>query len=372
MSPSAIANVELSDFTAVRWVTLQLLWSCDLRCIMCDHPYKPRSEMAVETVHSVLDQLTHKVRLTFIGGEPCLWLMKRQDVMRRALREGHIVHMITNGMLLAHMTDFVDAFRDRPVSIQFSIDGFGDSYERIRQRASWQTLTDSIRLVHSRRKAGGNTQAGITVNTVLMRSNLRELPDLVSFCAQEGVDNINLTYAIIYDSMVKRGHITESESVYFCKEETDRAVTAAIEMARRVGIGLHAPAPLGNLGVGPTTVPARRGGPSMAGTSPVPNNGDVPCYRPWREIWVNQDGTVQPCCCGGIGPTIGHVSEGLSKIWNSRKMRDVRAALAQQEFHADCRCGANMFGVYRRSGPEHFLTRVREEKRRLELTMHGS
>ncbi len=359
----------------MRGVTLRLLWACNLRCIMCDHPYKPHSEMSVETAYAVMDQLTHPVRLSFIGGEPCLWLIKRQEVMRRALQDGHVVHMTTNGMLLSQMTDFVDAFRDRRVSVLFSIDGFEKSYERIRPRSDWNTLVESIRLINSRRRQGGNTSAPIMVNTVLMRSNLDELPALINFCAQEGVDVITLSYGIIYDSMVKRGQITESESVFFCKEETDRAVAAAIDVALRLGITLNAPAPLCNPNVQGGRTIGKPVGIGAPGSSPLPNGGAVPCRNPWREIWVNQDGSVQPCCCGGIGPTIGHVNDGLANVWNSAMMLDVRSHLARNEFHEDCRCGANMFGVYRRSGPEHFFTRIRQQKiqgesRPIELPMY--
>ena len=77
---------EVSHFAGLRYVSLRLLWDCNLRCVMCDHPHKAKSEMSVETARKVLDQLSHPVRLTFIGGEPCLWLIRHQFIWQRSVR----------------------------------------------------------------------------------------------------------------------------------------------------------------------------------------------------------------------------------------------------------------------------------------------
>src|SRR5262245_3829552 len=83
--PAPDSRVERPPLSGLRYISLRLLWDCNIRCIMCDHPYKTQSEMAPEIAHAVLDQLDHPVRLTFIGGEPCLWLRRYPEVLRRAL-----------------------------------------------------------------------------------------------------------------------------------------------------------------------------------------------------------------------------------------------------------------------------------------------
>jgi MoaA/NifB/PqqE/SkfB family radical SAM enzyme len=351
-------NPAFSDFGALRFVTLRLLWDCNLRCVMCDHPYKPRLEMTVATAHRVLDQLTHPVRLAFIGGEPCLWLLRHPEILRRALDDGHVVHLTTNGILLPRLHDFVAAFADRPVSIQFSIDGFGANYERVRPRARWNDVVASIRLVHQRRKAHNNSRAVIIAGYLLMRSTLADLPRFVEFCAEEGVDAVTLTYALIYDSMVQRGTIAEADSVYHNAEAARAAIATAIETARRCGIALGSPPALGSA----TEIGRQWQGRDPARVAPgrSPSPAGVACSRPWKEVFVNQDGTIVPCCCGSsIGPAVGKLDEGLETVWNSSRIQEVRIALAGQQFDAACRCGVNMNVGTKGNSLHQFFTKER-------------
>jgi len=352
---------EVSHFAGLRYVSLRLLWDCNLRCVMCDHPHKAKSEMSVETARKVLDQLSHPVRLTFIGGEPCLWLIRHPEVLRRAMADGHVVHLITNGVLLPRLPDFVEAFRDKPVSVQFSMEGYADSYERIRKRSSWAAVVNAIRLVQGRRLAGGNRSAVITANYLLMRQTLADLPRFIGFCADEGIDAVSLTYTMIYHSMVKRGEITEDESVYHHQEATNEAVRQAAEVARRLKISLSYPPPLGE----PSVVGRQWVGPEIASVAPgpayLPNVERLACGKPWKEIFVNQDGTVVPCCCGpDNGPAIGHVDDGVANLWNGEPVRIVRRALSRGEFDERCRCGINISEVGRQTGIERFFTSPQE------------
>ncbi|HKC62157.1 MAG TPA: radical SAM protein, partial [Pyrinomonadaceae bacterium] len=295
MDKSTILNEpETVDFKGVRYVSLRLLWDCNLRCIMCDHPHRARNEMSLQTAERVLDQLTHPVRLTFIGGEPCLWLMRYPQVLRRAIHDGHVVHMITNGILLEKLPDFVNAFRDQSVSVQFSIDGFEKTYERIRKRSSWAAVVRAIRLLQAKREEGKNEKAFITAGYLLMRSTLADLPQFIRFCAHEGLDAVSLTYTMIYDSMVQRGEISEEESVYFHQEETNQAINNAIDVAREEGISINFPPLLGE----PTVFGRKWSGPVKASLAPgasfLPARENLACDKPWKEIFVNQDGTIIP------------------------------------------------------------------------------
>jgi MoaA/NifB/PqqE/SkfB family radical SAM enzyme len=329
---------------------------------MCDHPHKPKHEMPLEIAHAILDQLIYPVRLTFIGGEPCLWLMRYPQILRRALDEGHIVHLVTNGILVPRLTDFVDAFRTLPVSVQFSIDGFEASYEQIRKGSRWDVLLDALRLLHRQRMEGKNQQAVITANYLLMHRTLDDLPRFVHFCAEEGIDAISLTYAMIYESMVDKEEITENESVYYHQQSTNKAVEKAIAIAKQLRISLSFPPPLGQ----PSILGRQWVGRKIASVSPrkavVPQIEKLACGKPWKEIFVNQDGTIVPCCCGPkVGPVIGNIQEGLQQVWDSEEIKSVRKALTQGEFHKKCRCGINISSVGRQDELKHFFTRFRED-----------
>lgn len=354
MPQIVLSDPQTVPAAGIRYVSLRLLWDCNIRCVMCDHPHKAQSVMAPETAHRVLDQLDHPVRITFIGGEPCLWLLRHPDVLRRAFDDGHVVHMISNGILVPRLTDFVDAFDEKAVSIQFSIDGVEATYERIRKLSRWQSVVDSIRLLHSRRARSGNRRAFITTSYLLMRDTLEDLPKFVHFCADEGIDSIFLTYATIYQTMVDRGEITHDDSVYFHQDETNAAVERAFDAARLRGIPISAPPPLGG------TVFGRRWvGPETSSVAPGPPfvpAVPVACDKPWKEIFVNQDGAIVPCCCGPlIGPTIGVLDHGLETVWNSDIAQRVRGNLVAGSFDPLCRCGINISSVGRQASKEDFF-----------------
>jgi radical SAM protein with 4Fe4S-binding SPASM domain len=192
-----------------------------------------------------------------------------------------------------------------------------------------------------------------------MRSTLDDLSGFVDFCADEGIDAVTLTPALIYDSMVRKGTITESESILHHGEAARNAISRALDTATRRGIPLGYPVlsigetPGGNRqwqGREPVNAPPR--------VTPLPEG--LACSRPWKEIFVNQDGRIVPCCCGtGIGPVVGHLQEGLETVWNSARIQEVRTALVEQRLDDACRCGVNMAVTRRNFSVEHFLTRFR-------------
>jgi len=277
----------------------------------------------------------------------------------------HYVHMTTNGILLPRLPDIVNAFKDKPVSMLLSVDGYEQSYEHVRKRSSWAKLVEAIRLLQAKRMEGNNKLAAISVNYILMKSTLDDLPRFVRFCAREGIDGIHLLYILIIQTMVNRGEITDDESVYHHKEETDLAVRLAIDVAKQEGISLFFPPPLST----PSLLGRRSLGPTDVKHPPGNrwNAQSVVCSKPWEELWIHQDGSISVCCCGpDNGPVVGAVDEGLEAAWNSNLNREVRSALLQGEMHPHCRCGANHGIAGRTMEEEHFFTRARDEKKRLQ------
>lgn len=203
--------------------------------------------------------------------------------MERTFRDGYAVHITTNAMLLHKLPGFIDYFRDKRISAKISIDGYGQTYDGIRKRASWDRLVTNLLGVIRARMEGSNEHSVISVNYQLMRRTLADLPRFVEFCADEGVDVLQLSYTEIYDKMVRRGEITEDESVFRHQSETNEAVERAREIARREGVALSAPAPLGQtalIGLQWTGNPILT--PQPPGSDIVPRT--TPCRTPRTEF----------------------------------------------------------------------------------------
>jgi MoaA/NifB/PqqE/SkfB family radical SAM enzyme len=318
--------------------------------------------MDPSTVHKVLDELEHPIQVSYFGGEPLLWLNRYPEVLERTFRDGHIVKLYSNGLLFHKIPGLIDAFADKRITTQISIDGYGQTYESIRKRGSWDTLVSNLRAILNRRSAAGNVNSVISVAYLLMRRTLADLPRLVEFCAAEGVDFVWLSYAVIQDMMVRAGEISEDESAYRCPAETNEAVGRAKEVARKEGISLFAPDPVGQ---------EEASGGQWTGHQiylPIPVNSIRPrrtvpgCHRPFIELWIQEDGTIRPCCCGHNGPRIGHVDDGLHAAWNGFRTQQLRRMLVDGVFPADCRCSASVMTAKRPTREEHFIPRLRPKE----------
>ena len=310
----------------------------------------------METARFVLQQLPHPVRITLIGGEPCLWLLKHPHFIEEIFRGGHSAHLITNGILLPRLPSVVDAFRDRPLSAQFSIDGMHENYQAIRKGSSWEALVSALRLVQSRRREGNNRKVVLSANYLLMKRTYSQLEEFIRFCATEGVDFVTLTYAIIYESMVQRGTISEQDSMLYSRDLARQAIEKARLVACDQGISLLCP-PDPELGFAARSW----SGPPLASVASGKFTGppSVACTKPWKEIFVDQSGVVTPCCCGtGQAPVLGPIDSGLQTLWNGEKAKAIRSEFIQKQFPDECRCGINISAVGREDSPSRFFIPV--------------
>ena len=78
---------------------------------------------------------------------------------------------------------------------------------------------------------------------------------------------------------------------------------------------------------------------------------DVPftvCPQPYRRLTITCDGNVLPCCSSyGLEIIVGNIyRESVCKIWNSRKMNELRLkvnALDQEQPQACKRCKDSIY-----------------------------
>ena len=175
----------------ITYLRLSVTDRCDLRCVYCmaeKMTFLPKTEvLSLEELLALskafIERGVRRIRLT--GGEPLvrkniLWLVER---LGNEIEAGRIdeVTLTTNGTQLPHMAEAL--FKAGVRRINVSLDTLdATKFADITRRSKLDTVLEGI-------KAAQNAGLKVKLNTVAMRGkNERELPDLLDWAAQQGLD----------------------------------------------------------------------------------------------------------------------------------------------------------------------------------------
>jgi radical SAM protein with 4Fe4S-binding SPASM domain len=303
-----------------RFVQIEPVGECNLRCRMCPDRYREVSHafMGWDAYTRVIDQLPALTELHLQGlGEPLLH-PRFFDMVEYAVARGVRVSVNTNLTLLT------PAKAERAATcglaaIYVSVDGAtAETYERIRVDARFAILERNVaRLRDALARHGSPTRVQITA--VAMRDNLEELAEIVALTARWGLDTLSVqhlchdfgesTLPAQYAPM--REFVADQTLVDVGEERVMRAFDAARATAKERGVALRLPR-----------------------VRPVEHAADTPgrsrCDWPWRGPYVAYDGTAMPCCMVATPDraSLGNVvSEGVEAIWNGAAYEDFRERL---------------------------------------------
>ncbi len=159
--------------------------NCNLRCIMCSQEYlrkKPYNILPSKIFDNLKEYLGYALVLTIVGGEP-LFIPSSLSFIDRFSKEKVLedvtLSLITNGTLLNKYLHILRKIKRIVFSI--SLDSIENCYEYIRKGSSWRHIEETIlNLKEIIEKE--NLEWKININCVLMKSNLKKLPDFMKWC----------------------------------------------------------------------------------------------------------------------------------------------------------------------------------------------
>ncbi|BCS88387.1 radical SAM protein [Pseudodesulfovibrio sediminis] len=290
-------------------VTITTTLRCNYRCTMCyqkhfDKDIDPKVYEQLEPILPFVD------RLQIFGGEPLMY-SHITDIYEQAHRNQCKITMISNGSLLTDsMCEAI--VKNSVFHIKFSIDGGSqETYKKIRGGNFFKVMKGIANITQNKIKYD-SPFPDMHFNFLQMRSNMAELPQLISMASDIGVSSINVFYPSCHTKELIE------ESVFFCQEESDRWLRRSRTIAAQLGVNLRLP-PL--FSEGPT---------DQSGT----NNRF--CSDPWTKLLIDLDGTAN-LCCGG--PTnIGNLlDQSFDELWNCEKAQKIRATVNTPNEPAYCR-----------------------------------
>ena len=311
-----------------RALQVEVTGSCNLSCQMCLVAYRPRlgrsASFSLASLRVLLDDLPSVQELTLQGlGEPLL-CTHLEELVAEAVARGIRVGFNTNATLLTPQRS--EALIAAGLTwLHVSVDGASPAtFRSIRHGAELAVVLGNLRgLVEARRRAGTD-EPRIQLNTVLMRSNVDELDDLVRLAADVGVDRLwvqglshDFTDVADDGAFVEIRRWTDGQQL--APAVLAPALARAQDLARQLGLDLRVP--------------------ETAEEAAPRQQGEPACDWPWRSAYVGYDGTVQPCCMlmGRDRGRIGNVGvTPLSQLWTSEAYRELRQQLTTDEAPAIC------------------------------------
>lgn len=191
--------------------SLEMTRRCNSKCSFCPIGSEKRElvegEMTTAEIKHVIDQFAEMniIAFTYLGGEPTL----RSDVCEvahHATDREIFSQLTTNGLLLEKRAEeYTEALDVIVVSLDTTDPA---KYKKIRNVDAFDKVVGGIKAAV---EYGKKNDCSIISNTVICATNLDEVPEVVSYCDELGVDGIMLDFATFHDYWTE---IVDGDSKY--------------------------------------------------------------------------------------------------------------------------------------------------------------
>ena len=312
--------------------TLQTTDYCNLNCIMCQiHSQRERHSLK-QMSKDDFDKIVQKLFPTLVEvhptniGEPLIspWF----DYLCQKSREyGVLLDITSNGTLLTE--DKINTILPSLLDIKVSFDGMKkETFERVRRGADYNTLVQNIKnFVHIRNET--KSRATITLQMTLFNFNYAELPSIIAFAKEQGIDRVKAYHVFSYSDEIDKLSLMNSLDHF----ETTRLECLALSKKLNIDVQIAEP-------------------PANNSKEAIDKLVKQRCRLPWSECFIDYDGSVYPC------HTHNHISYGnifsqdASIVWNSSYAKSLRNALISGNIEDTIcyNCGNNYVRIDRQAG----------------------
>lgn len=261
---------------------------CNAKCIMCSHAYSEGT--GIDILQSgILDKLKNilpfvKVIVLHGNGEPFL----KKDITKYLgeLSE-YGIQFIANTNLSILTDELLEFLNTGFIELNISCDGHTkELYESIRKGLSYERFVKNIEIV---RKKCPNLTMKMAV--VVMRQNMKSLPEIVDFAGEMGFDEIILNQLCVDE---KNGNL--QDAAYLYAEDLVKHTSMALEKGKKKNIKVTVPYALN-----PTEEIKREEiGEEALNIEGSDSSTNIPCLGVCDWVvecpYIDLRGNVAPCC----------------------------------------------------------------------------
>ena len=195
------------------------------RCIMCNHFYKNGTHPLRQQSEIVqkLTNLLPYLRTVFLhgNGEPFM-VPNIKDYL--SVFSKYKIKFATNSNLSIVNMDIIDALRENFTELNVSCDAADKvTYEYIRQGLSFEAFVENCKMVRAE-----CPNLHMRMMSITMRQNIRSLPDIVSFAAELGFNEIVFT-ELSTDVRLENEEDTMTHYPFIAKKYLQKAISKGIE-----------------------------------------------------------------------------------------------------------------------------------------------
>jgi len=284
-------------------IMLELTNHCNLHCTTCPREYVYGKQMdkgtiKVEQAKKIIDELGPYLDSVGLTGMGETFLFKEIEEIAgyiKSKNNGIIISVSTNAMLpdLPKIASRVIGTID---TIQISIDGLSDVYEKIRLNANFAQFDQNVRSLAAQ-CAGTNTT--LMLNMVVTKENFHQMPHLVEYARDAGIRYLDF-------SIFNLAAVTDISIDYYRFYQSDEFRNVLAELEETVQKN-------------PEVIVINRKFET--------ENGFQKCPFPWSHFYICWNGFVPPCCAKPFPKEMnfGNVfSNGVLSILNSPAYREFR------------------------------------------------
>lgn len=340
------------------WVTVTS--RCNIRCKTCGL-WKNQWDLPYKTAKEVMENYPYMERLVWLGGE--VFLYKHfEEMFDEACKWSNLKQqIITNGFVLNEkwMNKIIKA---ENTELTFSIDGVTkEVYEEIRQGSNFERVMSNIRYIFNLKKSLG-IKKDIRMNSVIMKTNYKQIYDLLELAHNEGFNQLSLM-ALHFDSAPNEnifyGDSRDQEALNYVY----KAIPILKERAKQYNVDLDVLLPCGDESFDEVVAkqdntetnlkPEKEQEQEEKNVESKDENkkgqkveepkdlivpiNRVCCKMPWNYMMICDDGNV--LLTGSCVKRIGNIYENsINEIWNSSVAQEYRKLMIEKKFPDDmCR-----------------------------------
>lgn len=282
-----------------RRLVLELTNACNLNCMMCGRNAADFTLTKFDMdIFRGLEPLMDTIEeVTLMGwGEPTIhpdFIEMLRIIDNHSARK----YFCTNGMTLNKIKEAIFDYHVDVFAV--SIDGANAATNgRIRRGSDLAKITQDLKEIVKEKKARGLTYPWINFVFCAMKSNLRELPDLVKLAAEIGIDEVKVVYLTVFDPNIL------DESLWEYKDEIQKVFDEAVQISEELGILLKLP--------------------HIPGQDEAGDKMHKDCFVSWRDFFLGSDGYVRPCMSTPVQFFPYEKEKPFMEIWNAKEYRDYR------------------------------------------------
>ncbi|MHB9154091.1 MAG: radical SAM protein [Endomicrobiales bacterium] len=310
---------------------------CNIQCIMCG-VWKDPWSVTDKTFREIMDSLPCLEHVIWLGGEVFL-SPYFGEILEESKKYPFIEQRINTNALLIN-EKWMEKLLQNNVELICSIDGATPkTYEHIRRGGRFSQLQKALGVIREAKKQKTGRKFGIRMNVVVMRSNYRELEQLLELAHEYGFENMQLI-GITGDEGPELIFTDTPENREVAKE-IEATLEKLVPRAKEYRIDLLNCLPLHKTG-SPKPLEPEKEILLRDKVEDVPLSEESFCYLPWQQVLIEPFGhTKFGCWCQ---EPIGNVSrDSLSEMWNSEIAQKYRRKIARNDFkdYCDQRCVMN-------------------------------